>query len=207
MVVGVGPGQAGLHRDRERVAAVRHRHLEQRVVPDHDQVPGGKPSRAAAARSAVSDGFPVTVRRQPVMDLIMAEIARDVPSARPPAAAKNGVSDAEHSAAPDQTAWQAASRCAMVNSRNQPTKTASTAAPAGRPASTGGTTSTPAARSGSVSPSPPSTIDPLVAAPAEDDDRAGRRRHHPRRRARRARRPAAPPRMRGVRLVPLVNTT
>ena len=30
---------------------------------------------------------------QPVIDLIMAEIARDVPSARPPSTAKNGVSE------------------------------------------------------------------------------------------------------------------
>ena len=51
----------------------------------------------------------------------------------------------------------------MVNSRNQPTNTASTPAGscAGRvsdPASTGGTTSMPASRSGPVSPSPPSTM-------------------------------------------------
>ena len=51
----------------------------------------------------------------------------------------------------------------MVNSRNQPTNTASTSAGAsdGRvsgAASTGGTTSMPAARSGPVSPSPPSTM-------------------------------------------------
>ena len=71
-------------------------------------------------------------------------------------------------AAPDHTAWQAASRWDMVNSRNQPTNTASTSAGAadgrvspvsGNPAaSTGGTTSMPAARSGPVSPSPPSTM-------------------------------------------------
>ena len=41
VVVGVRPGQAGLHRDGERVAAVRHRHLEQRVVADHHEVAGG----------------------------------------------------------------------------------------------------------------------------------------------------------------------
>ena len=46
----------------------------------------GTRSRAAAARSAASDGLPVIVSRQPVTDLIIAEIARDVPSARPPAA-------------------------------------------------------------------------------------------------------------------------
>ncbi len=105
----------------------------------------------------------MTVSRQPVTDRIIAEIARDVPSARPPAAAKKGVSDALYRAAPDQTAWQAASRWDMVNSRNQPTNTASTAAGScdGRvsePASTGGTTSMPAARSGPVSPSVPSTM-------------------------------------------------
>ena len=68
------------------------------------------PSRAAAARRASSDGLPVTVSAQPVTDRIIAEIARDVPSARPPAEAKNGVSDALYSSAPDQTAWHAASR-------------------------------------------------------------------------------------------------
>ncbi len=105
----------------------------------------------------------MTVSRQPVIDRIIAEIARDVPRARPPAAAKNGVSDALYRAAPDQTAWQAASRWDMVNSRNQPTNTASTSAGScdGRvseAASTGGTTSMPASRSGPVSPSPPSTM-------------------------------------------------
>ena len=34
------------------------------------------------------------VSEHPVTDRIIAEIARDVPSARPPAEAKNGVSDA-----------------------------------------------------------------------------------------------------------------
>ena len=143
----------------------------------------GTPSRAAAARSASGDGLPVTVRRQPVTDLIIAEIARDVPSARPPAAAKKGVSDALYRAAPDQTAWQAASRWDMVNSRNQPTNTAST--PAG-------------SRDGRVSergldrghdldarraqrPGEPVGAeyhDPLVAALGEHDDGAGRRGHH-----------------------------
>ena len=80
-------------------------------------------------------------------------MAREVPSARPPSTAKNGVSEALYSSAPLQTAWQAASSAGMVNSGNQPTSTASAAVPA-----SGGTTSNPASASGSVSPAPPSTM-------------------------------------------------
>jgi hypothetical protein len=41
VVVGAGAGEAGLHGDGECTAAVRHRHLEQRVVADDHEVPGG----------------------------------------------------------------------------------------------------------------------------------------------------------------------
>jgi len=111
------------------------------------------PSRSAALRSASSDGLPTTRSPQPVSDLIIAEIAREVPSARPPSTAKNGVSEQLYSSAPPQTAWQAASSAGMVNSGNQPASTASADVPAA-----GGTTSRPACRSGSVSPGPPSTM-------------------------------------------------
>jgi len=40
VVVGAGSGQPRLDRDGEGVAAVGHRHFEQRVVADHDEVPG-----------------------------------------------------------------------------------------------------------------------------------------------------------------------
>ena len=97
--------------------------------------------------------MPTTCSPQPVSDLIIAEMAREVPSARPPSTAKNGVCEQLYSSAPPQTAWQAASSAGMVNSGNQPTRTASAAAPAA-----GGTTSRPACRSGSASAGPPSTI-------------------------------------------------
>ena len=113
----------------------------------------GNPSRSAAVRRASSDGLPTTCRRQPVSDLIIAEIAREVPNARPPATAKNGVCEQLYSSAPSQTAWHAASSAGMVNSGNQPASTASADAPA-----TGATTSSPASRSGSASPGPPSTM-------------------------------------------------
>ncbi|HUN30403.1 MAG TPA: hypothetical protein VMU95_00170 [Trebonia sp.] len=131
---------------------MRHRHLKQRVVADHGEPGRGDPE--AAARSASRDGLPVTVRRQPVSDRIIAEIARDVPSDRPSAVAKNGVCDALYRVAPPQTAWTAASSAGMVNSGNQPARIAS-AAPASR---AGGSTVIPASRSGAARPSPPRTI-------------------------------------------------
>src|SRR6516165_11752374 len=122
----------------------------------------GTPSRDAAARSASRDGLPVIVNPQPVSDLIIAEIAREVPSARPFAEAKKGVSEALNNEAPAHTAWHAASSAGIVNSGNQPTNTASTSGTsAGRPSRgvvAGGTTSIPASRSGSARPGPPSTI-------------------------------------------------
>src|SRR5580704_488458 len=114
---------------------------------------GRAPSRSAALRSASSDGLPTTRSPHPVSDVIMAEMAREVPSARPPSTAKNGVSEQLYSSAPSQTAWQAASSAGIVNSGNQPASTASAAAPAA-----GGTTSNPASFSGSVSPGPPRTM-------------------------------------------------
>jgi hypothetical protein len=77
-------------------------------------------------------------------------MAREVPSARPPATAKNGVCEQLYSSAPPQTAWHAASSAGMVNSGNQPASTASAASPA-----TGATTSKPADRSGPASAGPP----------------------------------------------------
>jgi hypothetical protein len=95
-----------------------------------------------------------TIRRpQPVSDLIIAEMAREVPRARPPATAKNGVCEQLYSSAPSHTAWHAASSAGMVNSGNQPTSTASAEASA-----TGATTFSPAARSGPASAGPPSTM-------------------------------------------------
>ena len=114
----------------------------------------GTPRRVAAARSASSDGLPVTRSEHPVSDLIIAEIAREVPSARPFAAAKNGVCDALNSDAPAHTASHAASSAGIVNSGNHPTNTAST----GPVPAAGGTTSMPTSRSGSARPAPPSTI-------------------------------------------------
>src|SRR5579863_10299508 len=99
---------------------------------------GTAPSRSAALRSASSDGLPTTRSLPPVSDLIIAEMARDVPSARPPSTAKNGVCEQLYSSAPPQTAWQAASSAGIVNSGNQPTSTASACSPAA-----GGTTSRP----------------------------------------------------------------
>jgi hypothetical protein len=123
---------------------------------------GTPPSRAAAARSASSDGLPVTVSLHPVSEVIIAQIARDVPSARPPAAAKNGVCDALYSRAPPHTACTAASSAGIVNSGYQPASTASTGPGSkGRPsaaAAAGATTSIPVSRNGAASPSPPSTI-------------------------------------------------
>ena len=115
---------------------------------------GRTPSRDAAARSASSDGLPVIRSGQPVSDLIIALIAREVPSARPLADAKNGVSDALNSTAPPHTASHAACSAGIVNSGNHPTNTAST----GPASSAGGTTSIPASRNGRAMPSPPSTI-------------------------------------------------
>ena len=117
VVEGRRPPEAGADRDGQRPAAVRHRHLELRVVADHGQLaPGLRPSRSAALRSASSDGLPTTRSRQPVSLLIIAEIAREVPSARPPSVAKNSDCEQLYSAAPPQTAWQAASSAGMVNS-------------------------------------------------------------------------------------------
>src|SRR5580658_10508228 len=114
---------------------------------------GAVPSRPAALRSASSDGLPTTRSAQPVSDLIIAEMARDVPSARPPSTAKKGVSEQLYNDAPPQTAWQAASSAGIVNSGNQPTSTASADSP-----TAGGTTSSPASRNGSNSPGPPRTM-------------------------------------------------
>ena len=50
---------------------------------------GRSPRRAAALRSASSDGLPTSRTRHPVRLLSMAEIAREVPIARPCAVAKN----------------------------------------------------------------------------------------------------------------------
>ena len=41
VIVGVRAGQPRLDGDGEGVAAVRHRHFEQRVVAHHHEVPGG----------------------------------------------------------------------------------------------------------------------------------------------------------------------
>src|SRR5579862_9846512 len=114
---------------------------------------GAAPSRSAALRSASSDGLPTTRSPQPVSDLIIAVMARDVPIARPPSTAKNGVCEQLYSTAPPQTAWEAASSAGIVNSGNQPTSTASTDLSA-----TGGITSRPASVSGSARPGPPSTM-------------------------------------------------
>jgi hypothetical protein len=114
---------------------------------------GRAPIRYAALRSASSDGLPTTWSRHPVTDLIIAVMAREVPSARPPSTAKNGVCEQLYSPAPSQTAWQAASSAGMVNSGNQPASTASARTPAA-----GGTTSSPASRSGAAIPSPPSSM-------------------------------------------------
>src|SRR5258708_1306978 len=128
---------------------------------------GGIPRRAAALRSASSDGLPTTCTRQPVRLLIIAEIAREVPSAGPCAVAKNIDCELLYTAAPSQTAWQAASSAGMVNSGYQPTSTASAcsisadgAVTGGRPPKTppgGRTTSRPASSSGPARPSPPRT--------------------------------------------------
>ena len=84
--------------------------------------------------------------------LIIAQMAREVPSALPSALAKNTDCELLYRTAPPKTAWQAASRSSMVNSRYQPTSTASAL---GLPL--GATIWMPALRSGSFRPSPPST--------------------------------------------------
>ena len=73
---------------------MRHRHFEQRIVADHDEVPCGHPEPGRGGPQRVKRRLAGIVTEHPVIDRIIAEIARDVPSARPPAEAKNGVSDA-----------------------------------------------------------------------------------------------------------------
>src|ERR1700733_12846500 len=160
------------------------------------------PSRSAALRSASSDGLPTIRIPQPVSDLIIAAMARDVPIAPPPSTAKNGVSEQLYSSAPSQIAWHAASSAGMVNSGYQPASTASACAPG-----TGGTISIPACSSGSVSarcpsaitrltPRRPNTLIALLAgviiAPSGSPNPISR---------------SSPAYCSGVRVVPLVNTT
>jgi len=87
----------------ERTRAVAHDGIERVAIMV-------AAAHGAEAEVTIEHGFPVTVSEHPVIDRIMAEIAREVPSARPPAEAKNGVSDALYSSAPAHTAWHAASR-------------------------------------------------------------------------------------------------
>ena len=98
--------------------------------------------------------MPTTVAARPAMSRTTALIARDVPSDRPSAVAKNRDWEALYICAPSKTAKTAASSASKVSScRNQPAITASQGVPR-----SGGTVSMPAASSGSVIPLPPSTI-------------------------------------------------
>jgi hypothetical protein len=111
------------------------------------------PSRRAAVRSACTEGLPTISTRQPVTLRTIAEIAREVPIARPSEVAKKTDCEQEKNSAPCQTAPHAASSASSVNSRYQPASTASA-----RVSRTGGTTSRPAARSGCARPSLPSAM-------------------------------------------------
>ena len=152
-VKGAGRADPGADRYRQRPAPVSHGDLELRVVTHDRKSARGVPEPAPALRSACSDGLPTTSTRHPVMLRIIAEIAREVPSALPPVVAKKTDWEQLYRRAPCHTASHAASSASMENSRYQPASTASTWLPW-----VGGTTSMPASRSGSARPSLPRAI-------------------------------------------------
>ena len=127
VVVGVRAGQPGLHRDGQGAAAVRHRHLEQRVVADDDQVPGrdAEPGGGGAqrvGRRLAGDGQAAAGDRP------------DHRGYRPGGAERAAARRGEErrlrraSTAPRRTRppGRRPPGADMVNSRNQPTNTAST---------------------------------------------------------------------------------
>lgn len=117
-----------------------------------------QPSRLAADASATGDGFPIATGSTSVTLVIMADTARELPSARPPRVAKNGTSEAANSLAPFATASIATSISSSRNSRYQPTNTASIVASSSTSSTPGRMTISPASASGFHTPSTPRTM-------------------------------------------------